>query len=84
MAHNIKVNKLKYNHFALYGRLKSTVFSSRLKALWSVISWNDVGSEFHGAGPVKQSSALHGMAWNHGKAPINVGDSSVYSIVYLL
>jgi len=35
----------------MHARLKSTVFSSRLKALWLVISWSDVGSEFHAAGP---------------------------------
>jgi len=34
-----------------YARLKITVFCSRLKSLWSVISWSDVGSEFHAAGP---------------------------------
>ena len=31
----------------LYARLKSTVSSLRLKALWFVISWSDVESEFH-------------------------------------
>ena len=50
MAHNMKAKKLKYD-YTLYARLKSTVFSSRLKALWLVISWSDVGSEFHAAGP---------------------------------
>ena len=39
------------NDYALNARLKSTVFSSRLKALWFVILWSDVGSEFHAAGP---------------------------------
>jgi len=34
-----------------YGRLKSAVFSSCLKASSPVISWSDVGSEFHAAGP---------------------------------
>jgi len=43
-VHNIKAKKLKYDHYALYARLKSTVFSSCLKALWLVISWSDMGS----------------------------------------
>ena len=47
MTHNIKANKLIYDHYALYARLKSTVLSSRLKAVWLVISWSEVGSEFH-------------------------------------
>jgi len=51
MAHSIKAKKLKYDHYALYARLKSTVCSSRLKALWLVISWSDVGSEYLAAGP---------------------------------
>jgi len=42
MVHNIKAKKLKYDHYA---HLKSTVFSLRLKALWLVISWSDVGME---------------------------------------
>ena len=46
MAHNIKAKELVYDHYALFARLKSTVFSSRLKAVWLVISWSDVGSEF--------------------------------------
>ena len=48
-----------------YARLKSTVFSSRLRALWSVISWSDVGSEFHAAGPANaklRSSNLRRVA----------------------
>jgi len=51
MAQNIKAKKLQYDHYALCARLKSKFFSSRLKALWLVISWSDVGSEFHDAGP---------------------------------
>jgi len=51
MAHNIKAKKIKYHHDALYAQLISTVFSSRLKALWLVISWSGVGTEFHAAGP---------------------------------
>ena len=31
--------------------MKSTVFSWHLKALWFVISWSDVRSEFYAAGP---------------------------------
>jgi len=51
MAHNIKAKKLKYNHYAIYARLKITVFSSRLNSFWLFISWSAVGSEFHVAGP---------------------------------
>jgi len=51
MAHNIKAKKLKYDHYALYAHLKSTVFSSRLKALWLVTSWSDKSSEFQAAQP---------------------------------
>jgi hypothetical protein len=51
MAHNIKAKELIYDHYVLYARFKSRVFSSRLKAVWLVISWSDVGSKFHAAGP---------------------------------
>ena len=51
MAHNIKAKEVIYDHYALCACLKRTVFSSRLKAVWLVISWSDVGSEFHAAGP---------------------------------
>ena len=61
MAHNIKAKYLKYD-YALYARLKSTVFGSRLKALWLVISWIDMGSEFHAAGPA--NTKLHSPTWD--------------------
>ena len=60
MAHNIKAKQLKYN-YALYARLKSTVFSSRLQALWLVISWSGVGSEFHAAGKAGERKAPLGQ-----------------------
>lgn len=53
MAHNKKANNLKYD-YALYERLITTPFNSRLHALWLVISWRDKVSDFHAAEPTNE------------------------------
>jgi len=55
IVHKRHFQCVKYDHYALYAGLISTVFSSRLKALWLVISWSYVGTEFPATGPANSS-----------------------------